>query len=281
MKIKKILSFLLLCCTSYICAQEPDWVHRQLPTPTNDTYFYQVIAIDNAQSLSQAQELAKQQAMDYGIKYKKNWVNVQSLQSTEDELRIAINLACPPYIEDSNGKTIYYFLYQISKGTSIPQFEICDCGSTKLKDIREQQEKDLRTRAIRQIQKRAIPASVFVPGVGQMVKGQYLKGGLVLGGEVVGIAGIITSFSMVSSYDRLIQQDPKHAVQYADFADSWQNVGYGFIGLAAAVYIYNLIDVIVVRPSDSAINKQLENLTFLPQFDINNQSIALAIQWNF
>lgn len=278
---KKILLLSMLFVAVFACAQAPDWVHHQTPQAGNNTYFYQVIAIDNATSLVDAQEKANQTAMDYGIKYKKNWVDVNTLQSTEGEMRVAVNLACPPYEENKGGKTIYYFLYQISKGVDVPNFDKCDCNSRRIQDGMIHQDKNLRQNAIKYIQTRAIPASALCPGAGQMVKGQYLKGGLILGGEVIGVGGIITAFSQKASYERLILQDPKHAVQYADMADTWQNVGYGFIGIAAAVYIYSLIDVIAVRPSDSAINKVMESLTFVPTYTPQNGSIGLAMQITF
>lgn len=278
---KRILLFPLLFIAVFVSAQAPDWVHTQTPQPGNETYFYQVIAVDNAVSFADAQAKANQIATDYGIKYKKNWVDVQSLQSTEGEMRVAINLACPPYEEQKNGKIIYYFLYQISKGVNVPNFDKCDCNSRKIQDGMINQDKNLRQTAIKHIQTRAIPASALCPGAGQMVKGQYLKGGLILGGEVIGVGGIITAFSQKASYERLILQDPKHAMQYADMADTWQNVGYGFIGIAAAVYIYSLIDVIAIRPSDSAINKVMESLTLAPMYSYQDGSVGLAMQIKF
>ena len=185
------------------------------------------------------------------------------------------------YEEQKNGKIIYYFLYQISKGVNVPNFDKCDCNSRKIQDGMINQDKNLRQTAIKHIQTRAIPASALCPGAGQMVKGQYLKGGLILGGEVIGVGGIITAFSQKASYERLILQDPKHAVQYADMADTWQNVGYGFIGIAAAVYIYSLIDVIATRPSDSAINKVMESLTLAPMYSYQDASVGLAMQIKF
>ena len=41
---------------------------------------------------------------------------------------------------------------------------------------------------------------------------------------IIGIGGIITAFSMKSSYESLIVQDPRHATIYADYADSDDSV---------------------------------------------------------
>lgn len=83
---------------------------------------------------------------------------------------------------------------------------------------------------------------VFVPGMAQIYKGSKVKGGLIIGGEVLGIAGIVTCFSMKASNERLMQEDKKHAAIYADRADMWQNIGFGAIAFTAAIYIYNIID---------------------------------------
>ncbi len=272
----------VLATTLMFAELPPDWVHVQTPIPSkgNNTIFYQVIAIDNEADINKAEKLAERRAREVGMSYKRNWINVQTGESTEDELFVGVNRACPPYEEIKNGKTTYYFLYQISKGGDMPNYEPCDCKSTKIQEGLIKQDKDLRTRAIKHIQARAIPASVFVPGVGQMVKGQYTKGGLMLAGEVIGVGGIIASYSMKSSYERLMEEDPKFKQDYSDKADMWQNIGYGCIGVAAAVYLYSLIDVIVARPSDKTINKVLENMTFAPVVT-SNGGVGLAMQVKF
>lgn len=86
---------------------------------------------------------------------------------------------------------------------------------------------------------------VFVPGMAQIYKGSKVKGGIIIGAEALGVAGIVTSFSMQASNLALIQQDPKHKATYASNANTWQNIGFGCIAFTAAVYIYNIIDGIV------------------------------------
>lgn len=113
-----------------------------------------------------------------------------------------------------------YFLVQISNEIKCTKWEFVDMNTTKY----------------------PFSARCFVPGMAQFYKGSNLKGGLIIGGEVLGVAGIVTSFSMKSSYERLIQEDPRHATIYADYADTWQNVGIGCIVFTAALYVYNIID---------------------------------------
>lgn len=108
-------------------------------------------------------------------------------------------------------------------------------------------------------------ARVFVPGMAQIYKGSKVKGGLIIGGVALGVGGIVTSFSMKSSYDKLIQEDPKHKATYSSTADTWQNVGWGCIAFTAAVYIYNLIDGSVSRGKEHIMLKpRRHNLSVVP-----------------
>ncbi len=85
----------------------------------------------------------------------------------------------------------------------------------------------------------------LIPGWGQFYKGQNVRGSIIVGAQVLTIAGVIYSQSMKSSYLKFMAEDPAHAVEYSRLADTWTNVGYGFIAAAAGVYLYNLIDAAV------------------------------------
>lgn len=121
-------------------------------------------------------------------------------------------------------------------------------------------------------------ARSFVPGWQQIYKGSQLKGGIIIGAEALGVAGIVTCFSMKSSYEKLIQEDPKHTKEYSTSADTWQNVGYGCIAFAAVVYIYNIIDA-TVAPGKKSIFVN-GNIAFSP-IVTNEGSACLAIRYNF
>lgn len=121
---------------------------------------------------------------------------------------------------DDNNWTYGSFLVQVCKSNNCTNWERVDINTTKY----------------------PFSGRVFVPGMAQIYKGSKVKGGLIIGGEVLGVAGIVTSFSMKASCERYIQEDPKHATKYADRADMWQNIGWGCIAFTAAVYIYNIID---------------------------------------
>lgn len=152
----------------------------------------------------------------------KESTKIRAFKTLENEGRI-LNVGyriIDEYWEYTSEWAYGYFLVQISNELKCSNWEFVDMNTTKY----------------------PFSARCFVPGMAQFYKGSNLKGGLIIGGEVLGVAGIVTSFSMVASNDRLIQEDPKHATIYADRADTWQNIGIGCIVFTAAVYVYNIID---------------------------------------
>ncbi|MBR1516309.1 MAG: hypothetical protein IJ621_06150 [Paludibacteraceae bacterium] len=121
-------------------------------------------------------------------------------------------------------------------------------------------------------------ARCFVPGMAQIHKGSIAKGGVIIGAEAIGVAGIVTSFSMKASNEWLIKDDPKHAQTYADRAYMWQNIGYGCIAFTAAVYIYNIIDGAVARGQKRIFVNNTVAIAPTVTFDGN---AGIAIRYNF
>lgn len=85
----------------------------------------------------------------------------------------------------------------------------------------------------------------LIPGAGQIYKGSNVKGGLIMGGAVVCIAGIVTGQVMHNSYINKRIEYPKHFDFYNRKATDWGNVRNVFIGVGAALYVYNLIDAAI------------------------------------
>ena len=97
----------------------------------------------------------------------------------------------------------------------------------------------------------AIATSCFVPGVGQMAfKNDYLKGSLILATEAASIAAIVVCNSKQLSYkdlsDRAITADDK--VNNMKISDNYGTARNIMIGVAAGIYVYNILDVILARP---------------------------------
>lgn len=124
-------------------------------------------------------------------------------------------------------------------------------------------------------------ARSFVPGWGQIYKGSKTKGGLIIAGEALGVGGIVTCYSMKASYEKLMQEDPKHIKDYSMSADMWQNIGYGCIAFTAAVYIYNLIDAAVAPGARRVIVLPRQQTMAIVPYVTYDGSAGLAIKLNF
>lgn len=163
------------------------------------------------------------------------------------------------YWEFKNDWAYGYFLVQISNDISCNNWERVEMNTTKY----------------------PFSGRVFVPGMAQIYKGSKVKGGIIIGAEALGVAGIVTSFSMQASNLALIQQDPKHKATYANNANTWQNVGYGCIAFTAAVYIYNIIDGIVAPGKPHIqIGSKSYDVAFAPMATPRGD-FGLAMQVNF
>lgn len=121
----------------------------------------------------------------------------------------------------------------------------------------------------------------LVPGWGQIYKGSKVKGGLIIAGEALGIGGIVASYSMKASYEKLMQEDPKHIKDYSMSADMWQNIGYGCIAFTAAIYIYNLIDAAVAPGARRVIVlPRQQSMLLIPSVSLDG-TVGLAMKYNF
>ena len=113
-----------------------------------------------------------------------------------------------------------YFLVQVAKELKCSNWERVEMNTTKY----------------------PFSARCLVPGMAQIWKGSKAKGGSMIALEAVGVAGIVASFSMKSSYERLMTEDPQYVEDYSNKADLWQNIGYGCIAFTAAIYVWSFID---------------------------------------
>lgn len=121
----------------------------------------------------------------------------------------------------------------------------------------------------------------IIPGVGQLYKGSKLKGGLILGGTAACAGMIVVAENMRSSYVKKMTEKPKYKDFYNDKAGNWENVRNGFIGAAAALYIYNLIDAAVAPGRRQVVvkKKHQANLSLVPSCSPDYTGIALVMNF--
>lgn len=90
--------------------------------------------------------------------------------------------------------------------------------------------------------------SFIVPGAGQMVKGDWLKGGLMMGGATLFAGGIALTECTRQVYLGKISQQSRNEEAVKIYANRASNLAIGrniCIGGICAVYIYSIIDAFV------------------------------------
>lgn len=95
---------------------------------------------------------------------------------------------------------------------------------------------------------RQIWPSFIVPGAGQMVKGDWLKGGLMMGGATLFAGGIAFTECTRQVYLGKISQQSRNEEAVKIYANRASNLAIGrniCIGGLCAVYIYSIIDAFV------------------------------------
>ena len=87
----------------------------------------------------------------------------------------------------------------------------------------------------------------IIPGLGQWYKGSKVKGISMFAAEAASVAAIIVCENQRSSYIKKMQEQPKYADFYNDKASNWEMGRNISIGLAAGVWVYNIVDAIVAK----------------------------------
>ena len=123
-------------------------------------------------------------------------------------------------------------------------------------------------------------ARSFVPGMEQLYKGQKTKGILFIAGEVACVGGIVISEGLRASNVNLISSthNAQQRATYTDRANMWQNVRNGFIGAAAAVYVWNVVDAVVGKGA-RYIKAGDGSLTLIPYATPESTGFALNINF--
>ena len=249
--ISLIVLSLLLSCTLTNAKEKtpfrpkelaPDWVHIQLPQRISTDYFYHLITIEDATSRSEAEDKAERQAYQAAAKNQGIYIDAATAKVSEMEKKIYLKLACT-YKEEKNGKNIYYFLYQISEsGKKKPHYDNCDCFSTELG---HGQRKEL----IYKSNARAIAASSFIPGVGQMLKGRGGSGAAFLLSELALFGGGTACYFLGQDQAKIM----KTSKSYEEYTNAKNMKGtldiamYTAFGVGAAVHVANMVHAWYVK----------------------------------
>lgn len=125
-----------------------------------------------------------------------------------------------------------------------------------------------------------VAGRAFVPGMAQLYKGSKAKGYSIISAQVLSVASIILCENQRSSYQKKAIEQPKFAREYSDKASNWETGRNISIGIAAGIYIYNIVDAFVAKGKKRiVVNSKDTSLHFTPQISPN--SASLAVVFNF
>ncbi len=273
MKRKEFIVLLLLCLvavgTTEVYAQVkrrplPDWVFEK-PHRSNTTFYYHVER-GTGETETEARNSAYTQAfmqvaLKLGIPLNTEDISAAIASGTNirmlsQRFTIPMNVVC--YISRPNdeiGGWNYWLLCQIPEvgytdNARFDDFNECFKfekyeSRKREKEAEANRQRQDSLRIIRNINVRAIVASAFVPGVGQMTKKHYVEGACTLAGEIALIGTGVAMISL-SNGQRKILDDASGSVDYNTYMnakskyDTYRYAAYGVFGAAAVLYGVNL-----------------------------------------
>lgn len=122
----------------------------------------------------------------------------------------------------------------------------------------------------------------IIPGFGQWYKGSKTKGICMFATEAAAVASIIICDNQKASYIKKMKEQPKFAKEYSGKADNWETGRNICIGVAAGVWVYNLIDAVVAKGNRRVIVKRQDGggLSVSPYIS-NDANIGLSFSYRF
>lgn len=120
---------------------------------------------------------------------------------------------------------------------------------------------------------------VFIPGMAQLYKGSKVKGSCIIAAEALSVASIIVCENQRAAYNKKSIENPKHAKEYGDSASDWETGRNISIGVAAGVWIYNIIDGIVAKGKKRIIVGRPEGLSLTPYVSPDASGVFMAYRF--
>lgn len=300
-----LVSFFSLCAFSMRKPEfYPDWFFSA-PKPENATYMY-VVEHGEGATKREAINLALARVFQSTANHIGSIVSTADITKAINEgtsyevlaqsMRIPINKVCEFPKQNKDDSWTVYILCQVAKNAYVsPDFEPCiHCTERSLYDKRlEEYEKyvkdsiDNAKRTAEVLQKksnaRAIAASTFIPGVGQMLKGQYGAGCGFLFGELALFGGGTACYFMADKQNDIMT---KRGTSYDDYnaaknkKKTYNIAMYCCFGAGAALHIVNMCHAYMC--SDKKLAKGLSAFepTIIPINEYSQPNYALGISWH-
>lgn len=311
---RKLLLFILLLLTTIVennclyaqakhVAPLPDWIFEK-PQRTNATFYYH-IEKGTGDTETEARNAAYTQAfmqvaLKLGIPLNTEDISEAVANGTNVKLlsqrfTIPMNVVCyySRRSEESGGWN-YWLLCQIPEmgyADRVRFDDYSECFKHELYDksqrekaLEAERQKQENLRTIHNCNTKAIIASSFIPGMGQMLKGQGGSGAAFLVGELALFGGGTACYFLGKN-----QLETMQAVgtSYADYQSAKKTKGtldiamYTCFGVGAAVHVANMVHAWYVKDS------KLDGLAFYPVLTPTNvystpsYAAGVCVQYKF
>ena len=121
----------------------------------------------------------------------------------------------------------------------------------------------------------------IVPGLGQMYKGSTVKGLCLLTGVAACGVGALLCDNERADYKNKIKEQPQFAQSYNNKAKNFETARNVCIGVAAAVWLYNIIDAATARGSTKIVVSPAMG-TFLSAYPVlTPNTCGISLTYNF
>lgn len=124
-------------------------------------------------------------------------------------------------------------------------------------------------------------ARAFVPGMSQIYKGSKVKGSCIIAAEALSVASIIVCENQRAAYAKKAIENPKHAKEYGNSASNWESGRNISIGVAAGIWIYNIIDGIVAKGKKRLIVGHPGNKGFYMTPYVSSNATGVSMEYHF
>ena len=276
----------------------PDWMKAKFRE--RETYFFKRITIssNDVNGKLEADRLAQIQAFQAGADYLGYHVNVSNLNNAslkgndaelsyiddQAEKRISTRCVCEDKVEDKQtGDFRYEYLYEISKsGKVIAKFEPINCQSRalgkkkrdellaadkqRLEELKKSKSEKI-AKARKKIDGRAFAASMFVPGLGQMLKGKGGAGTGILLSELIFAGGGTACYFIRQNQDKKMNSitTTYDGYKVAKNMKNTMTIGmYSGYGTAGIIYVFNLFQAYLIKPTNEGIHRMSFEPTLIP-----------------
>lgn len=238
---------------------KPRWVSTSIPESKSNTYIFERAyaeggTLDEAR-LKALQNLSMRLEKEHNLHLNSNDLNSKEVCRTVDE-----------YWVRKDGVVKIYVLYTIPK-YMLPGY------TGKLGNSYDDEIKVTTNYGARGFLS-------IVPGVGQMYKGSTGKGVFFLSVEIASAVGIVLCENNRATYVNKSIEQPKFKKEYIERANNWETGRNIAIGVAGAVYVWNLIDAFVAKGGKRiVVKKNSANLSVSPVATSNGAGVGVKLNF--